>query len=423
MKRYILFVIIALLCIELHSQDKKDEKSLFNLDALNFYSPDSTKSRVDLYFEFPFENINFLKNKEKVNEYLSAFNISVIVKDESKNVVIDQMYKETIYTSKTDLDYLNKNSKVFSKNIFLFPGNYSIHVSAEEINTRKQSEKNLNFTVKDFLISPITVSDVMTVSKVTDKNGKKYITPLVSRNAGFIDTLSFFYFIYVNNSVSFLIQELNVENSINEKLFTIYDTLDLKKGIEFDNQIIKSIPTSNMVNDNYKITIKVYTLDYSTSSVSEFVFKWLNFPVDLTNMKNAIEQLQYIASDNEIRKIKQGKTNQEQQKRFMEFWKTKDPSPNTDKNEVMIEYYHRIDYANKHFQTDIYDGWKTDMGMVFVIFGMPSNIERHPYEMDSKPYEIWDYYEVNKQFIFVDYSGFGDYRLITPLWEDKRFRF
>jgi hypothetical protein len=62
------------------------------------------------------------------------------------------------------------------------------------------------------------------------------------------------------------------------------------------------------------------------------------------------------------------------------------------------------------------------MGMVYIIFGEPSNIERHPYEMDTKPYEIWAYYNINKQFVFVDNSGFGDYRLITPIWDTFVFQ-
>ena len=34
-----------------------------------------------------------------------------------------------------------------------------------------------------------------------------------------------------------------------------------------------------------------------------------------------------------------------------------------------------------------------------------------------KPYEVWSYYDINQVFAFVDETGFGDYRLSTPLWE------
>jgi hypothetical protein len=57
------------------------------------------------------------------------------------------------------------------------------------------------------------------------------------------------------------------------------------------------------------------------------------------------------------------------------------------------------------------------MGMIFILFGPPSNIERHPFEIDYKPYEIWYYYELNREFVFVDETGFGEYRLVSPIYD------
>ena len=53
---------------------------------------------------------------------------------------------------------------------------------------------------------------------------------------------------------------------------------------------------------------------------------------------------------------------------------------------------------------------------------MPNNIERHPFDIDAKPYEIWTYYEQNREFVFVDATGFGDYRLQNPMWDLWRTR-
>ena len=75
-------------------------------------------------------------------------------------------------------------------------------------------------------------------------------------------------------------------------------------------------------------------------------------------------------------------------------------------------------FANQNYGHYL-EGWRTDMGMIFVRFGSPDNIERHPFEYNVKPYEIWYYYQLNRQFIFVDETGFGDYRLrypTTDLW-------
>ena len=84
----------------------------------------------------------------------------------------------------------------------------------------------------------------------------------------------------------------------------------------------------------------------------------------------------------------------------------------------MDEYYARVEYAKKNFQSFL-EGWRTDRGMVYIRFGPPQNVERHPFDSDNKQYEIWYYYNQNREFIFVDETGFGDYRLRYPetdLW-------
>ena len=60
-------------------------------------------------------------------------------------------------------------------------------------------------------------------------------------------------------------------------------------------------------------------------------------------------------------------------------------------------------------------GIKAKIRMVFILFGPPSDIERHPFDIHTKPYEVWYYYQINRTFVFVDESGFGEYRLVTPL--------
>ncbi|MEJ2505527.1 MAG: GWxTD domain-containing protein, partial [Ignavibacteriaceae bacterium] len=149
----------------------------------------------------------------------------------------------------------------------------------------------------------------------------------------------------------------------------------------------------------------------------------VGLPNNIVDIDKAITELVYIASPEEIGKMEDGKNEKEKTKRFLEFWKTKDPSPGNEQNEVFEEYYRRVDYSNKNF-SQYMDGWRSDRGMVYIILGAPNNIDRHPFEYDSKPYEVWQYYELNRSFVFVDETGFGDYRLTTPLYGDLfRYRY
>ena len=190
------------------------------------------------------------------------------------------------------------------------------------------------------------------------------------------------------------------------------------------NQIFLRIENSKLALGDYTVFVRAYPLGPTVapgapslaSTSRTFLVRWRGIPQGVKDLDEAIDQIQYIAKDSELSYIKAGATPEERQKRFLEFWKQKDPNPNTPRNEKMEEYYARVEYANKHF-AHYTVGWRTDMGMVYIMFGAPNNVDRHPFDRDAKPYEIWSYYELNHQFIFVDETGFGDYRLITPIWE------
>ena len=79
----------------------------------------------------------------------------------------------------------------------------------------------------------------------------------------------------------------------------------------------------------------------------------------------------------------------------------------------MNEYYRRVIYANEHFK-GFQPGWETDMGMIYILFGIPNDVERTNDHRLRKVYESWHYFEINKDFVFVDENGFGDFRLKTP---------
>jgi GWxTD domain-containing protein len=67
------------------------------------------------------------------------------------------------------------------------------------------------------------------------------------------------------------------------------------------------------------------------------------------------------------------------------------------------------------------EGWRTDRGRVYVIYGAPNDIEAMPLSIDQIPYEIWSYYGsgANNSFVFADRSGTGDYEQIFSTVEGE----
>ena len=105
------------------------------------------------------------------------------------------------------------------------------------------------------------------------------------------------------------------------------------------------------------------------------------------------------------------------------FWKARDPDPKTPENEMRDEYFKRIEEANKKYASNTREGWRTDRGRVYILYGPPTYVDQFPSTSDSKPYEIWQYDHIPGQgkgeFVFADLTGLREYILVhaTPTGE------
>jgi GWxTD domain-containing protein len=104
-------------------------------------------------------------------------------------------------------------------------------------------------------------------------------------------------------------------------------------------------------------------------------------------------------------------------RRFLtQFWKQRDPTPGTVKNERRESFYAAIDYANKAFKEggrNPVSGWHSDRGRVYAKNGAPDEVLRRQQEGRAPPYEVWNYAKgKGSYYIFADRSGFGAFTLI-----------
>ena len=96
------------------------------------------------------------------------------------------------------------------------------------------------------------------------------------------------------------------------------------------------------------------------------------------------------------------------------FWERRDPDPETTINEFKVEFYQRVQAANRDFGSESDSGWKTDRGRVLIKYGPPNNIEKMQSALDQKPWITWQYYDIEGgvDFIFVDRTGYGSFQLV-----------
>src|SRR5919205_2555377 len=140
------------------------------------------------------------------------------------------------------------------------------------------------------------------------------------------------------------------------------------------------------------------------------------------------EDVAYIITDDEKKAWKKLATDEEREQFIEQFWRRRDPDPDTELNEYLEEHYERVAYANQHFASGI-PGWKTDRGRIYIMYGPPNERETHPmggsYERPSYegggstttyPFEVWFYRYLpgigsGIEIEFVDPTGTGEYRI------------
>lgn len=421
MKIFTLSISILLLClltanaqIEVSGRMNKYNKGpKFYEDLLDFSSGKKNTTRLDVFIQIPYSSIQFVKGD---SSFIGKYTVTVSVFNSDK----DKLISEKTWNEKLDVkDYnetVSKDRYSFNvRSFYLRPNEYFIRSSISDAESSSESPRENKIKVRD-LSGNLAVSDIMILSKRTKEDGKNKIVPNISGNvATQRDGLPLFFEIYSDTA-----RKLKVEYTVfdNKKNLIYSDTVnkDISGG---KTQIFHTIRDSSFSLGLYTLEVKIHDdqNNLNTSIERPFFSRWIGIPESVTDLDKAIDQLIYIASTEEIDHIRDAKTKKEKLKRYMEFWKKLDLTPETKQNEIFDEYYGRIAFANAHFSSYI-EGWKTDRGMVFILLGPPDNVDRHPFDIDSKPYEVWEYYNLNRSFVFVDYTGFGDYRLTTPLTGD-----
>lgn len=127
-----------------------------------------------------------------------------------------------------------------------------------------------------------------------------------------------------------------------------------------------------------------------------------NFP-EVSTPENLLEPLRFITSKEEYDNIKMA----ENIKLHVEkFWINSGGSPDRAR-ELIKKYYGRVYQSNLLFSS-YKEGWKTDRGMIYIIFGMPNIVYR------TSSSETWIYGEENNMMSL----NFTFFKVINPFTDN-----
>jgi GWxTD domain-containing protein len=424
LKYFIKLIVLSLLppCLA-HSQDR----FTFDYDYAFFRGADS-KIFVEFYYSFYQNQLVFVKSN---GGFEADGMLDLDVFDKVTNIaVVQKTYKVPITIG--DTTGYNKNSKLTGQiNLLLDTGTYDFHIRAADFNDTARNvfyDKEITvprFDDKNCCLSSIQVAAIIRKSSDTEnlfyKNTLEVI-PNPSRLFG--NNLSeLFYYVELYNlfkenlseqySVSVDVTDLNdiilKSASKNYKLkndtkveYGQLNVSDLKTNVY--RLVVKLLDNQNNIKAESRNQFVIYNTDtsqvVSTEPQADFLAsEYVSYSEK--KLEQEFEYASYLMNDELKRQYPKLTSLDVKRKLMFNFWKALDPNPLTPANEFKEEYLQRIKYANDNFAEGFVEGWKSDRGRVYAIYGTYDDIERHPFESSTRAYEIWTYNKIQGGVIFV----------------------
>jgi GWxTD domain-containing protein len=445
-----LFFILFFPCI-LFPQQKFD----FEFDYAQF-AYDSSSNYIEFYYSFGQNSL--LKVAGDSSVFLEGI-LDIEIRDSiSNNEFVNKEWK----ISHEVFDSASLDKSLVGVIGFILPaGKYICDLTGKDsINGFLSKSYREYITVHPFISDNITVSDLQLASKIVQDSQNE--SSIFFKNSYEVVPLPTSVF-GENQPVLFLYSELynlsEIEHDYPVKLNTLVfnskgkmvfsKTKPIKSN--YDSRVeVGSVVVSKFPTDTYTLVVALIDSigNFGVSSSKKFyVYNPSVAPDDSITegvtdafathfgvmseeeLDDLFEKSKYIANTREVEQYRKISSLNGKREFLYQFWNVRDFNPATARNEFFLDYLERIKIVEQRYGALGKSGWKTDRGRVYLIYGEPSEIERYPNQIDTKPYEIWYYNELEGGviFIFADLTNFSDYQLIHStsrgeLRDDNWFR-
>jgi GWxTD domain-containing protein len=391
----------------------------FNVQIFRSFSDDMKSGRIYVYSNIVNDDLTFIRNDTTGGfEAAVEWDVAIVDEDEEKQYGFQSITKQVYETQYVETN--NREKKLLLSTYFDIPeGEYIVLTQMRDLMSRKTVSRKTEVEMYDVHTSGIDMSDILFLNEAElDSVGNlAHFVPRVKNNFSREHPYLYIYTeIYSSDYPTRLTLKYMFEN-LDEDIEGD-TTVVVEVGAPLTAQILE-IEQKRIKKNNYRCIVQLEKDNETIIRYRNISFYWVNVPETDEDISLALRQMRYILTGDSI-DFYEDATLEEKKMFFERFWSRRDPNPNTDANELMEEYFSRVNYANREFSGFSDDGWLSDRGRIFIKFGMPDDIERHPFEIDRYPYVVWRYYNLRKIFLFSDRTGFGDYRL-DPRYQAEEF--
>jgi len=393
----------------------------FFTDVLCFAAelPDSN-ARVDVWSVIPYATLTF--RAAEGGAFQAQYQLSVTIRDSAGQLLRSHVWNRRPYAPTYSIAQgATAAFEALQSSDHLPAGSYTITVLLRDEFSGREYRTSRRYEVPDYQRPSLALSSILLASTVEEHEQRPRITPFFSDDVAQLGERFFAAVELISRSAVSDSLTLRAELLLSEGKQKRYELLrrTLRPSMPRTLLLLPLQLPADIASGSYRLRVLVEHAGLPLAqSERSLRIRWSAFGRTVEDLERAIRQLRYVATQAQIDSIASAPTAAERRRRFEEFWAALDPTPGTLRNEAFEEYYDRIAQADRLFRSYT-EGWQTDRGMVYVIFGPP--LRREQFTLNGRQYERWTY--ADREFLFVDYTGFQDYRLLTPLPPDAKYRY
>ncbi len=410
----------------------------FSFEAIPFYSADTSTSLVYLHYRINQRYFIFVRNPEDPEGFIAKGELMIELRSE-QDIAVTREIRQIRILRKSLPAEKEQLSDVQGAVVFHIPeGKYTVIFSLDDRESgRSHLDRDTRVVTKKAKLDPLELSYPM-VARIQQQGHNESITRFFPMNRGtnviFGGRGGMLHQVYLPDNrplrVHWKIQRqrgplvewfetfsgdqyammnglLRLENIEGEVSYTVQPAASPAWKL-----LYIPLPIEKLDPGGYTIDMEISSDQIKSSKEYTVQVLWLNRPAALLNAQLAIDALRHITSEDELAKMQTGSL-ERNIKAFYEYWKTKDPDTTTAYNEVMVEYYRRVDEAVQRYSTlSGQDGYKTDRGRIIILYGSPTRTEKYVPPGEA-PTEVWSYDRLKRRFVFSDKYKTGNYILIA----------
>ncbi|WP_158607310.1 GWxTD domain-containing protein [Rhodohalobacter sp. SW132] len=292
-------------------------------------------------------------------------------------------------------DYMNQEVFSYDRDLDVDPGNYEIEVSVTDNSSGRTVVRTTDTLIPDPQ-NPVTNLTSIRLAGKTVAAGPEF-NPITTYDVpSRIDSLKL-QFQVTNNDIE---DPLTVEASLlkyradttaarrlsynNYSTSSIqYQGIDVRNPEEIDNNVrvleqagsvLIEFKYALLPRGNYRFEVETTNQTGETIyRARDFAVKAENYP-SVASSREMAEPLIYLMDERRHREMMEIQDPDSLKEAVDRFWLSNVGSQSRARSVISL-YYERVEQANKQF-SNFKEGWKTDMGMIFILFGPPWYVDR-----------------------------------------------